>query len=189
MAVRRSLRSLGVSIPSSSGYLTSIRLGTTSGHESSVVGNNWKLLEQPRLMQPRRLMNLIPGNRMTCTSVRRSTGRNTTRRIHRGGSVELKVIQQREAEDSTHYFPHLTEGPESILYLGCALGGESGEVLNDIKKWWRNQFDYELREKLRSELPDILIYLVMLADSLEIDLEEAYKEKKAYNDRRYLEGV
>lgn len=98
--------------------------------------------------------------------------------------MHLKEIQSVEGSDSKHYFPHLSEGP---VYLGVALAGEVGEVCNEIKKWARDDFPVaELRERLRKELPDVLIYLVMLADHLNLDLEADYKEKKEYNDRRYL---
>ena len=97
--------------------------------------------------------------------------------------MELKVIQQREAEDSTHYWPDHKDGHE---YLGICLAGEVGEVCNDIKKYSRGTYDWDdLVDHLDGELADVLIYLVMLAEFFEIDLEEAYKRKKAFNDRRY----
>lgn len=101
--------------------------------------------------------------------------------------MHLKDIQEREASDSADYFPRLRQDP---LYLGIALAGETGEVCNKIKKWARDEWtDKELAEEVKDELADILIYLVMLADELELDLEKEWEVKKEYNDRRYLEGV
>lgn len=97
--------------------------------------------------------------------------------------MNLSHIQEREVRDSTHYFPDHHAGFE---YLAIALAGEVGETCNDIKKWSRGDFDTdELQYRLFRELPDILIYLVMLSGALGIDLEEAYDHKKEYNDRRY----
>lgn len=96
--------------------------------------------------------------------------------------MHLHEIQTREVEDTTHYFPEWG----SIEYLCLALAGEVGEAANDIKKWSRGSITRdEVEERLASELPDILIYLVMLAHEANVDLEEAYKEKKAFNEQRF----
>lgn len=101
--------------------------------------------------------------------------------------MELKVIQQREAEDSTHYWPNHDDGHE---YLGICLAGEVGEICNDLKKYSRGTYSGEdIEERMGNELPDVLIYLVMLAEYFGIDLEEAYKEKKAFNEQRYGRAV
>lgn len=98
--------------------------------------------------------------------------------------MHLEEIQTVEASDSKDYFP---EHQNSPLFLGIALAGEVGETCNDIKKHARGDFDFvELSGRLRNELPDILIYLVMLADQMGINLQTAYDIKKEYNDQRYL---
>lgn len=97
--------------------------------------------------------------------------------------TDLRTIQKIEHEDTSHYFPGLLAGP---TYFGVALAGEVGEACNDIKKWSRGDFDQnELILRLSKELPDVLIYLVMLAAYLDIDLEEAWMAKKEYNNERY----
>jgi len=97
--------------------------------------------------------------------------------------MELMDIQRVEATDSTHYFPNYEQGP---LYLSVALAGEVGETCNEVKKYARGDFDWEeLQAKLEGELPDILIYLVMLSDQMGINLEKAYEAKKEYNEQRY----
>ncbi len=100
--------------------------------------------------------------------------------------MDLLDIQQDEAQDSKIYFPTHTPNP---LFLGVALAGEVGETCNDIKKYQRGDFDFvELAGRLRDELPDILIYLVMLADVMKINLNTAYLTKKEYNDARFGSG-
>lgn len=98
--------------------------------------------------------------------------------------MHLRDIQLYQAAYTKEYFPHLKEGP---LYLGVALAGEVGEVCNKIKKWARDYWDTEqLRNEIKEELADILIYLVLMSANMNIDLEEEYHKKKEYNDERWL---
>ena len=102
--------------------------------------------------------------------------------------MTLEAIQQMEVDDSRHYFPSLAGETveEEVLYLAVALSGEVGEVCNNIKKWYRDNWSMnQIRTELAKELPDILIYLVMLAGSLDIDLDSAYQAKKEYNNERF----
>jgi len=97
--------------------------------------------------------------------------------------MDIKEIQHTEATDSTHYFPSLEQG---YAYLGVALAGEVGEICNMIKKYERGSITAdEMQHVIYEEAPDVLIYLVMLADFAGIDLEGAYRDKKEYNERRY----
>lgn len=97
--------------------------------------------------------------------------------------MDLEHIQKVEAKNNKLYFPEQEQTP---TYLGICLAGEVGEVCNEIKKWVRGTQDWEaLRSKLVGELPDILIYLVMIAEEFAIDLDGAWEEKRIVNDRRY----
>lgn len=100
--------------------------------------------------------------------------------------MNLRDIQTIEHDDRVQYFPQFAER-FTIEYDLLALAGEVGEACNDLKKYIRGDFGFvELRSRLAKELPDILIYLVMAAAILDIDLEDAYVAKKEYNNRRYL---
>ncbi len=100
--------------------------------------------------------------------------------------MELERIQQIEADDSKTYFP---EHEDSPFFLALALVGEVGEICNNIKKHMRGDFDLmELRARVAPELPDVLIYLVMLSDELGRNLEEEYHRKKEFNDARFGSG-
>lgn len=95
----------------------------------------------------------------------------------------LNEIQNVEARDSKRYFPGMI--PDE-LYCAVALAGEVGEVSNYIKKYRRGSITWaELIEHMRQELPDVLIYLVMLADAVDVWLGDAYLEKKAFNEDRF----
>lgn len=71
----------------------------------------------------------------------------------------------------------------SIQYWCLALAGEVGELCNLVKKETRNRVT--LKEKITEEMADILIYLCMMANSLEVDLEEEYHRKQKKNIQRF----
>ena len=99
--------------------------------------------------------------------------------------MRLVDIQRQCWNDSVEYFPN--SHPGSPDYLALCLAGEVGEVANEIKKLLRGSITLEeLRRRLHDELPDILIYLVMLAESVDVDLAKAYEQKREYNNGRYL---
>lgn len=92
----------------------------------------------------------------------------------------------RVCEDRTQAWDQgLRRGAEAeMLYRAVELGGEAGEVLNDVKKYSRsiqNQKggkDYiELAERIKNELGDVVICAERLASFLNIDLEEAVRDK------------
>ena len=58
---------------------------------------------------------------------------------------------------------------------GCALSGEVGELCNFLKKMSRG--DKISKNHLAHEIGDIMTYLSLLADNLDIDLEKAIIEK------------
>ena len=74
--------------------------------------------------------------------------------------------------------------------LAMALAGEVGELLAELQ-WLtpgeaaRVMEDPEAAARMRSELADVTIYLVRLADLLGVDLIEAARAKLAESERRY----
>lgn len=74
--------------------------------------------------------------------------------------------------------------------LAMALAGEVGELVGELQ-WLtpgeaaRVMADPEAAARMRSELADVTIYLVRLADLLGVDLIEAAQTKLAENERRY----
>jgi NTP pyrophosphatase (non-canonical NTP hydrolase) len=72
--------------------------------------------------------------------------------------------------------------------LAMALAGEAGELLEHFQWLTPEQSRSLPPEKLAAvahELADILIYLVRLADKLEVDLLVSAREKIALNEARY----
>ncbi len=74
--------------------------------------------------------------------------------------------------------------------LAMALTGEVGELVELFQ--WRDEADSyavsqqpETARAVRDELADVLIYLVRLADRLDVDLDEAVRTKLISNAVRY----
>lgn len=72
--------------------------------------------------------------------------------------------------------------------LVMALAAESGELLEQFQ--WLTpeqsvQLDARRRDAVSAELADVFIYLVRLADRLDVDLWSAARAKLARNEARY----
>lgn len=72
--------------------------------------------------------------------------------------------------------------------LAMALIVEAAELVEHFQ-WMKEDQSYELSEKQREEvaleMADIFIYLLRIAERLEIDLAEATNEKITINEDRY----
>lgn len=72
--------------------------------------------------------------------------------------------------------------------LAMALAGEAGEVIEHFQ-WLTAEQSAALppatREEVAFELADVLLYVVRLADVLDIDLADAARRKIALNAQRY----
>ena len=71
-----------------------------------------------------------------------------------------------------------------------ALAGEVGELIEHFqwiseKDSWSIEDDPKRTAGVREEIADVLIYVLMLADKLNVDLDEAVREKIAMNEKRY----
>ena len=72
--------------------------------------------------------------------------------------------------------------------LAMALSVEASELL-EIFQWLNQEESKNLNDKekesVKEELADIFIYLIRIADKLDIDLEEAIKHKMKINAKKY----
>lgn len=102
-------------------------------------------------------------------------------------SISELTIRMRA--DSRHWFPrlHSNEYSDVPLFMHYALGliGEAGEVANVVKKINRDGHTYARVTDLGAELADVLIYTLLLADEMGIDLTDAYRAKRARNVERW----
>ena len=72
--------------------------------------------------------------------------------------------------------------------LTMALSVEVAELVEEFQ--WLSEpeskeLDAERRERVRLELADVFIYLLRLADRLDVDLMRAADDKIALNERKY----
>ncbi len=75
-----------------------------------------------------------------------------------------------------------------LLYPSLGLAGEVGEVLNKIKKIFRDNDGFtseEVRQALKDELGDVLWYLAVLSSELELPLEEIAEQNIEKLRRRH----
>ena len=72
--------------------------------------------------------------------------------------------------------------------LAASIVIEASELL-EIFQWVSEEESYDVArrniERVREEVADILIYLIYLADVLQIDLEDAVLEKLKKNEEKY----
>jgi len=66
---------------------------------------------------------------------------------------------------------------QNLFYSGLCIGGEAGELVNVIKKIWRDGDSIELRKQLSEELVDVVVYICKLIVIGEIDFDKAWKQK------------
>ncbi len=95
---------------------------------------------------------------------------------------ELRLAQRAFAEERDWDQFH------SPKNLSMALSVEAAELLEHFQ-WMKEEASRELapdlRQKVREEMADILLYLVRLADQLDVDLAQAAREKMQANARKY----
>jgi NTP pyrophosphatase (non-canonical NTP hydrolase) len=76
--------------------------------------------------------------------------------------------------------------------LAMALAVESAELL-EVFQWVSEEESKQLSnedfDKVRMEIADVFIYLLRIADKLDIDLLTAADDKMSVNERRYPSGL
>jgi NTP pyrophosphatase (non-canonical NTP hydrolase) len=89
--------------------------------------------------------------------------------------------------DNKRWFPHRAD---NIVHHALGLCTEAGEAGDVIKKLDRGSLTLEsARGPLASELADVLVYVFSLASIAGIDLEQAYDEKRKFNEERFGKKV
>jgi NTP pyrophosphatase (non-canonical NTP hydrolase) len=82
--------------------------------------------------------------------------------------------------------------PNELLHLVLGLVGESGEIAEKFKKWIRDHDSDERkidRDDVSNELGDVLWYLAVLADYLDLDLDNIAQSNLAKLASRQTRGV
>ena len=100
-------------------------------------------------------------------------------------SEALRALQQRLAAFAAARDWEQFHSPKN---LAMALSVEAAELVEEFQWLTEAQskaLDAERHERVRLELADVFIYLLRLADRLDVDLMRAADDKMALNERRY----
>ena len=100
--------------------------------------------------------------------------------------MDIKEIQDKLAKFAKERDWDQFHSPKNLV---MALTSEVGE-LNELFQWLTEEQssmkdDIGKVEEIRKEIADIFIYLLRLADKLDIDIEEAVREKIEINAKKY----
>lgn len=94
--------------------------------------------------------------------------------------VEKKAIAFRDARDWSQFHNPRT--------LATSISIESAELL-ELFQWAKDseldEIASEKRPQIAQELADIMIYIIMMAHDLNIDLEQAILDKMDRNEEKY----
>jgi len=74
---------------------------------------------------------------------------------------------------------------QNLFYNSLGIAGESGEVVDVVKKIWRDGDSLQKREDLEEELCDLLIYVAKMIIVGEIDIEKAWDKKQEVLHERW----
>ena len=100
--------------------------------------------------------------------------------------MDIKEIQDKLAKFAEERDWDQFHSPKNLV---MALTSEVGE-LNELFQWLTEEQssmkdDIGNIEEIRKEIADIFIYLLRLADKLDIDIDEAVREKIEINAKKY----
>ena len=96
--------------------------------------------------------------------------------------MNIKEIQDKLAKFAKERDWDQFHSPKNLV---MALTSEVGE-LNELFQWLTEEQSKNLNnDEVKQEIADIFIYLVRLSDKLDIDIEEAIKEKIEINAKKY----
>ena len=96
--------------------------------------------------------------------------------------MDIKEIQDKLAKFAEERDWDQFHSPKN---LAMALTSEVGE-LNELFQWLTEEQSNNVdNDEIRQEIADIFIYLLRLSDKLDIDIEEAVREKIEINAKRY----
>ena len=75
--------------------------------------------------------------------------------------------------------------PKNLATALCVETAELLEPFQWLKTGTMDELSTKKRVEIRHEIADVFLYLVMLADKMEVDLIEAAKEKITLNEIKY----
>jgi NTP pyrophosphatase (non-canonical NTP hydrolase) len=107
--------------------------------------------------------------------------------------MTLQQLMELQAQfDASHKSKHKwgqsvdEASPEVLEHSVVCLVGELGEFANILKKVNQGDTPYQnARDHLEEELTDVFIYLMQIANQMDVNLEESYLRKLDKNRERF----
>lgn len=99
----------------------------------------------------------------------------------------LDIMGSDFEHDSRRWFPHIYADDAAVplpTYFALATAGEVGEMCNFVKKLNRDADKYsaedvvDLKKQIGFELVDSFIYILLMARSLNLDMDALVAEKR-----------
>ncbi|MFC1599004.1 MazG nucleotide pyrophosphohydrolase domain-containing protein [Patescibacteria group bacterium] len=108
--------------------------------------------------------------------------------------MEIEDFKKLQKEFDDKYIGPYNDLPGDLLFLTTALAGEVGEFANLVKKYYRlkakeiavngeDQRDYIA--DMRKEIIDVYCYFLIIANQLDLDIEEEFKKNLERNKNRF----
>lgn len=103
---------------------------------------------------------------------------------------EIKEFQKKfdlQFKGNIEFYEKLNEtNIEPLEHLIVCMLGEFGEFSNLVKKVKRGDFSLtEVKEQINEEFIDIFIYLIKVANQLDINIEDEYLKKMLKNKSKF----
>lgn len=102
--------------------------------------------------------------------------------------MDLTVAAAKARDDSHRWFPDTTD---NLFFTAACMSGETGEVLNLLKKVERGSYSLlDVADTLKEEIADVFTYMLKLVGELnhlgyKVDLETEYYRKQVVNEDRF----
>ena len=100
-------------------------------------------------------------------------------------SDALRALQQRLAAFAAAREWDQFHSPKNLAMALCVEAAELVEEFQWLTEEQSRKLDAERRERVRLELADVFIYLLRIADKLDVDLLRAADDKIALNEQKY----
>jgi dCTP diphosphatase len=99
--------------------------------------------------------------------------------------MDIKALQKRLADFAAARDWQQFHSPKNLAMALAAEGGELLEIFQWLSEAQSRELNAEQRAAVEQELADIMIYLLRLADQLQVDLDTAVAHKLAINAEKY----
>lgn len=103
-----------------------------------------------------------------------------------GGSMKLNKYLS-EAKRTASNPPAITEQQANLVHAALGLQSESGEIADCLKKHIYYQQELNIGN-LREEVGDLMFYVALMLNTLNLDLHEILKQNIEKLEKRYPKG-